>query len=109
MDVERDRIPDLVSIHVVERLLSGSIVTIAIGADGVCFGLHESVGPRRVALGKSYVVELYHIACYLFPGALALPRRKTGALNFQSVAVPLFVSFSEQLCVLRVEEKLDIP
>jgi hypothetical protein len=101
MDVAQERTPDLVSILVVERLLKGPIVTIAVGADGVCFGLHEAVGPIGT-VGPSYVVEAHHIGCHLFPRPHAQrAREKVGGFEFQAVTVPLFVSFSER-AVLRI-------
>src|ERR1041384_7510068 len=110
MGVGRDWIPDLVSIRVVVRYLTGPIVTVAVGADGLCFGPHESVGPRRAAVGPSYVVELRRIASYLFPSPKAQrSRANVGGFEFQAVAVPLLVTFKKQLCVLRVEENLDMP
>ena len=110
MGVGRERIPDLVSILVVVRYLTGPIVTIAVGADGFGFGPHESVGPSRAAVGPSYVVELRRIASYLSPSPHAQHARgNVGGFEFQAVAVPLFVTFKEQLCVPRVEENLDMP
>ena len=110
MGVGRERIPDLVSILVVVRYLTGPIVTIAVVADGFCFGPHESVGPSRAAVGPSYVVEAHHIGCHLFPSPHAQhARANVGGFEFQAVPVPLLVTFKEQLCVPRVEEDLDMP
>ena len=96
MGVGRERIPDLVSILVVVRYLTAPIVTIAVGADGLCFGPHESGGPSRVALGPSYVVELRRIASYLSPSPHAQHARgNVGGFEFQTVAVPLLVTFKE--------------
>src|ERR1051325_10321332 len=110
MRVGRERIPDLVSILVVVSYLTASVVTIAVGADGLCFGPHESGGPSRAAVGPSYMVELRPVASYRFPSPHAQhARTNVGGFEFQAVAVPLLVTFKEQLCVPRVEENLDMP
>src|SRR6516165_9413456 len=110
MGVGRERIPDLVSILVVIRYLTAAIVSIAVGANGFCFGPHESGGPSRAAVGPSYVVELRRIAAYRSPSPDAQhARANVGGFEFQAVAVPLLVTFKEQLCVPRVEENLDMP
>ena len=102
MDVERNRTQDWVSILVVERLLSGAIVTVAVNADPVYLGLHEAYGPRRAAVGPSHVVEANSIS-HLFPSPNAQRAwGKIGGFEFQAVIVPLLVSFSEQLCMVRV-------
>ena len=110
MGVGRERIPDLVSILVVVRYLAGPIVTVAVGTDRFSFGPHESGGPSRAAVGPSYVVELRASASYRFPSSHAQhARAKIGGFEFQAIAVPLLVTFKEQLCVFRVEENLDMP
>ncbi len=112
MGVGRERIPDLVAILVVVRYLTGPIVTLAVGADGLCFGPHESGGPSRVAVGPSYVVELRRVAIvfYLSPSPHAqYARAKVGGFELQAVAVPLLVTLKEQLGVPGVEENLDMP
>jgi hypothetical protein len=96
MGVGRKRIPDLVSILVVVRYLTAPIVSSAVLADGLCFGPHESGGPSRAAVGPSYVVELRRIASYLSPSPHAQHARgNVGGFEFQTVAVPLLVTFKE--------------
>lgn len=96
MGVGRERIPDLVSIFVVVRYLTGPIVTVAVAAQGFRFGPHESESPSRVAVGPSYVVEAHRIACHLVPSPHAQhARAKVGGFEFQAVAVPLLVTFEE--------------
>lgn len=108
MDATSDRRPDLVSIQVVERLLKGPIVTIAIETDGVCFGLNEAYAPWWAAVGPSYMVEVHHIG-HLFPRPDAQrPRGKVGRFEFQPVPVPLLVSFCERCCTT-ADEELDVP
>src|SRR5215831_16826094 len=102
MNVERDRIPHLVSIFIVKRLRSGTIITITVNADLVCLRLHEVYRPRRVAVGPSHVVEAHHIS-HLFPSPNAQRAwAKVGGFEFKAVIVPLLVSFGEQLCMVRV-------
>ena len=98
-----------VSVRVVERLIVGPVKTIAVKADGDCFRQHEAVGPRRVALGKSYVVEAYHIGCHLLPSAHAYSRCEAGSFDFQPVAVPLLVSFKWRQRVASTTGICDIP
>ena len=54
MGVGRERFPYLWFPFSIEgRYLTGPIVSVAVAADGFCFGPHESVGPSRAAVKAS--------------------------------------------------------
>src|SRR6516164_1174506 len=87
---------DGVSAHrrVVKRLIDCPIVTIAVVADGKCFGKHEAYASwdtRDTTRGPSYVVDLHHIG-HLYPGPHAYPRCEHRGFDFHTVTVELLIS-----------------